>query len=143
MFRVTSTRDSIGRRSWFVNAVDVERVRLERLGPTMHELEAFVLSELARGTTPSAIVRSNHRVTLEDVERIRDLDARLSGASIVDPATSSELRQLLDIKVLTASALLTGVSNLVARVEGLAARLNGGAAHEKVEAIPTMLPDRK
>src|SRR5437016_4564679 len=55
-FRIKATRDKRGRVAWFVCAADVERVRLERLGPTMHELESFVLSELATGRTASEIV---------------------------------------------------------------------------------------
>jgi hypothetical protein len=78
-FRITSTRDKWDRIAWFVNADDVERVRLERLGPTMAEIEAFVLTELAAGKTASEIVRAGRRVTLADVERIRDQDARCRG----------------------------------------------------------------
>ena len=126
-FRITSTRDSAGRIVWFVNAADVERARLQRLGPTMHELESFVLSELARGSSASAIVRSNHHVTLADIERIRDHDARLSGACVIDPVTTSELRQLLGAEAINASSLLKHVTDLVARVEMLTARLNGAA----------------
>jgi hypothetical protein len=135
-FRITSTRDSGGRIVWFVNAADVERARLQRLGPTMHELESFVLSELARGSSASAIVRSNHHVTLADVERIRDHDARLSGACVIDPATSSELRQLVGAETLNASSLLKHVAALVARVEMLTARLNGATA-SATAALPS------
>jgi hypothetical protein len=60
-FRITSTHDNAGRVAWFVNAEDVECVRLERLGPTMAEIEAFVLTELAAGRTASEIVRSRRR----------------------------------------------------------------------------------
>src|SRR5689334_21055706 len=74
-FRIKATRDKRGRLAWFVAAADVERVRLERLGPTMHELEAFVLSELAAGRDVSEIVRSGPHVTLADVERVRDMSA--------------------------------------------------------------------
>jgi hypothetical protein len=135
-FRMTSTTDSVGRLTWFVNAADVERVRLERLGPTMHELEAYVLGELTRGTTPSEIVRSSHRVTLEDVERIRDLDARLSGSCIIDPITASELRHLLDLEALTATSLIAAVSAVISRVEMLACRLNGASSTLKVHDRP-------
>jgi hypothetical protein len=123
-FRITSTRDNAGRISWFVNADDVERARLERLGPTMAEIEAFVLSELAAGKTASAIVRAGKRVTLADVERIRDQDARLSGAMILDPITARELRRMFTVESMSAEVLLAHVAALRQRVDLLAARLN-------------------
>ena len=124
-FRITSTRDNAERVAWFVNAEDVERVRLERLGPTMAEIEAFVLSELAAGKTASAIVRAGRRVTLADVERIRDHDSRLSGGLVIDTDTARELRQALGIESISAAQLLTQVHALRRRVDALAARLNG------------------
>jgi hypothetical protein len=132
-FRITSTRDNSGRVAWFVNADDVERVRLERLGPTMAEIEAFVLSELAAGKTASDIVRAGMRVTLADVERIRDQDARLSGACVVDAATARELRQMFAAESMTGPLLLTHVRALWQRIDYLAARLNS------IEMTP---PDR-
>lgn len=47
-FRVREEKGR-SRIRWFVHADDVERVRLRRLGPTMSELESFVLTELAAG----------------------------------------------------------------------------------------------
>ena len=124
-FRITSTRDASGRVSWFVNAEDVERVRIERMGPTMAEIEAFVLSELAAGRAASEIVRGGRRVTLADVERIRDHDARLSGAFVVDGVTGHELRQLFAVDALNAALLVAHVRALCHRVDTLTARLNG------------------
>jgi len=124
-FRIKATRDKRGRLAWFVCAADVERVRLERLGPTMHELESFVLSELAAGRSASEIVRSGHHVTLGDIERVRDLDARLSGGFVVDAAIAHELRQLLSVDSMTAEALLAHVRALVRRNDLMSARLNG------------------
>jgi len=46
--RIKATRDKRGRLARFVSAVDVERLRLERLWPTILELESF--SELASAT---------------------------------------------------------------------------------------------
>lgn len=118
----TSIRDESGRTVWFVNVADLERVRLERLGPRMAELEALVLSELAQGRTASEIVRGNNRhVTLEDIQRVRDLDAHLSGAIVVHPAEASELRQLLDASVFDGPSLVQHVRAVVERLEMLAA----------------------
>jgi hypothetical protein len=87
-FRVREEKNR-SRIRWFVHADDVERVRhRQRLGPTMSELESFVLTELAAGRTASEIVRAGRQVTLGDVERIRDQDARLSGACIIDATTA-------------------------------------------------------
>lgn len=124
-FRITSTHDVAGRVAWFVNADDVERVRLERLGPTMAEIEAFVLTELAAGKTASEIVRAGKRVTLADVERIRDQDARLSGAFVVDAATARELRQMFAIESMNSASLLAHVRSQTRRIDSLTARLNG------------------
>ena len=123
-FRITSTRDAAGRVAWFVNADDVERARLERLGPTLAEIEAFVLTELAAGKTASEIVRAGKRVTLADVERIRDQDARLSGACVVEACAVRELRQTLAVESLTGSVLLAHVRDLRHRLDALSARLN-------------------
>jgi hypothetical protein len=113
------------RIKWFVHAADVERVRLQRIGPTMHELESFVLTELAAGRTASEIVRSGHQVTLGDVERIRDLDARLSGGFVIEAANASELRQLLNLEAISGAILLAHVRALWQRIDVLSARLNG------------------
>jgi hypothetical protein len=126
-FRITWTLDASGRKLCFVNAEDVEHVRLERLGPKMDELERYVLAGLAAGRTPSEMVRDGHRVTLEDVQRIRDLDAQLSGAFTVQPAEASELRQLLDVDVVDGSSLVRRVREVVVRAEMLAFRLGGSA----------------
>jgi hypothetical protein len=126
-FRITSTRDAAGRVAWFVNADDVERVRLERLGPTMAEIEAFVLTELAAGKTASEIVRAGKRVTLADVERIRDQDARLSGAIVVDAAIARELRDLFGIDSMSPGSLIAHARALRRQTDTLAARLNRAA----------------
>src|SRR6266436_1484927 len=107
-FRVAQVKTK-ARIKWFVHAADVERVRLQRIGPTMHELESFVLTELAAGRSASEIVRAGHQVTLGDVERIRDLDVRLSGGFVVDAATSSELRHLLNIEAMSGPLLLAHI----------------------------------
>src|SRR5258705_6184414 len=114
-FRVeqVTTRSRI---KWFVHAADVERVRLQRLGPTAHELESFVLAELAAGRTASEIVRAGHQITLGDVERIREQDARLSGGFVGDARTSIELRQLLGAEAMNGSMLLAHVRGLGRRV---------------------------
>ena len=123
-FRVeqVTTRSRI---KWFVHAADVERVRLQRLGPTAHELESFVLAELAAGRTASEIVRAGHQITLGDVERIREQEARLSGGFVVDARTTLELRQLFGAESMNGSVVLAYVRALVTRVEVLTARLNG------------------
>jgi hypothetical protein len=125
-FRVTQikTRDRI---KWFVHAADVERVRLQRIGPTMHELESFVLTELAAGRTASEIVRAGHQVTLADVERIRDLDARLSGGFVIDAATACELRWVFNVAAMNGPLLLANVRALQQRVDALSGRLNGAS----------------
>lgn len=120
-FRVIELREKNtgGKPAWFVNADDVERVRLERLGPTVAETEAFVLSELGRGATAGDIVAAGRRVTLADIERIRDHSARLSGAFVLDAATCRELRQELTIDYLDGPLLLGAVKALLVRVDGL------------------------
>ena len=134
-FRITSTRDAAGRVAWFVNADDVERARLERLGPTMAEIEACVLTELAAGKTASEIVRAGKRVMLADVERIRDQDARLSGAIVIDPPIARELRETLGTAILNAPILLTHVQLMRQRIDSLVARINGAAiAHSSAQA---------
>jgi hypothetical protein len=115
------------RIKWFVHAADVERVRLQRIGPTMHELESFVLAELAAGRTASEIVRARDHVTLGDVERIQEQDARVSGGFVVDARTTFALRQLLGAEVLNGPMLVAHVRALVNRVETLVARLSGAS----------------
>ncbi len=129
-FRIASTRDKWGRLSWFINAADVERARLERLGPTMSEIESFVLSELAAGRTASEIVRAGRRVTLDDVERIRDQDARLSGGLVLDPATSHKLRELLGVEAMTSQLLLAHVRMMTRTIDVLTGRLYGATITE-------------
>jgi hypothetical protein len=124
-FRIASTRDKWGRLSWFINAADVERVRLERLGPTMSEIEVFVLSEIAAGRTASEIVRAGHRVTLDDVERIRNQDARLSGGLVLDAVTMRELRDLLNVESMNGALLLAHVRAMMRTINVLTGRLNG------------------
>ena len=86
-----------------------------------------MLTELAAGRSASEIVRSGHQVTLGDVERIRDLDARLSGGFVVDAATTSELRHLFNIEAMSGPLLVAHVRALRQRVDLLSARLNGAA----------------
>jgi hypothetical protein len=90
----------------------------------MSELESFVLSELAAGRTASEIVRSGRRVTLADVERIRDQDARLSGAFLVDAHAARELRQIFGVDAMHGGLLLAHVQSLRLRLDTLVARLN-------------------
>jgi hypothetical protein len=90
----------------------------------MAEIEAFVLTELAAGKTASEIVRAGKRVTLADVERIRDQDARLSGACILDAATTRDLQQVLAIDSMNGALLLAHARALRQRIEVLAGRLN-------------------
>lgn len=127
-FRVLAVRDkkSGGKVAWFVSADDVERVRLERLGPTMAEIEAFVLSELRRGAPADEIVAAGRRVTLADIERIRDHNARLSGAYVLDAVTCKELRQELGIECIDGPMLLGAVRALRKRVDEI--------VREKIEA---------
>jgi len=125
-FRVAHVKTK-ARIKWFVHAQDVERVRLQRIGPTAHELESFVLTELAAGRSASEIVRSGHQVTLNDIERIRDLDARLSGGFVVDAATTSELRHLFNVEGISGPLLIAHVRALRQRIDLLSARLNGAA----------------
>jgi hypothetical protein len=129
-FRVAQvkTRERI---KWFVHAADVERVRLQRIGPTAHELESFVLTELAAGRSAGEIVRAGHQVTLDDVERIRAQDARLSGGFVVDAATASELRHLFNVETLTGPVLTSHVRALRQRVDVLVARLNGAEMEQE------------
>ena len=122
-FRVREEKGR-SRIRWFVHADDVERVRLQRLGPTMSELEAFVLTELAAGRTASEIVRAGRQVTLGDVERIRDQDARLSGAWLIDPTTARELCAVLAVERMNGPVLLAHVRALVDRIDLLAGRLS-------------------
>lgn len=144
-FRIKWTRDSVsGRKLCFVNAADVERVRLERLGPTMHELEAFVLSELAAGKTPSEIVRSKqNRVTLEDVQRIRELESQLAGALFIHPQEASELRQLLDADIVDGAALVRHVRAIVERVERLAAPTQTAAKRPSGTFVSPVAPSKE
>jgi hypothetical protein len=88
----------------------------------MDELERYVLTELAAGRTPSEIVRTRQHVTLADVQRIRDLDVQLSGAFIVHPDESVELRELLAMPKIDGPSLVARVNDLVTRVEMLAKR---------------------
>lgn len=107
-------------------------MRLERLGPTMAEIETFVLSELAAGRTASEIVRAGRRVTLADVERIRDQDTRLSGACVIDATSARELRQIFAIDSMDAALLLAHVRALRQQADALAARLNRAAMASSV-----------
>ena len=136
-FRVRE-ENSRSRIRWFVHAEDVERVRLQRLGPTMSELESFVLTEIAAGRTASEIVRSGRQVTLADIERIRDQDARLSGACIIDATTARELRQIFAIESMSAPLLLAHVRALRQRADALAGRLNSAAMAPARKASPCL-----
>ncbi len=133
-FRMVSKREPGGRLRWYVHVADVERKRLERLGPTLHEVEKFVVYELRRGQRPDQIIESDlHRVTLGDVERIRDHAARLAGGVWIDPDTSSELRALLSTDAITPAVLLAHVRSMVARIESMTARLTGARAKSPTE----------
>ena len=59
-----------------------------------------------------AILRDGHHVTLADIQRIRDLDAHLSGAFTVQPAEATELRQSLDADVIDGPSLVTRVRDV-------------------------------
>lgn len=121
--RVKHARATDGTTRVFYHRDDVERVRLEKLGPRQWEIERHVLDALAQERSPNAIIHELSHVTLADVERIREHDARLSGACIIDAASVRELRQLLDVEVMTGAALVAHVRALVQRVEYLAGRL--------------------
>jgi len=64
-------------------------------------------------------------VTLADVERIRDHDARLSGACVLDATTAREIRHIFAIESMNAALLLAHVRGLRQLVDSLTARLNG------------------
>lgn len=99
---------------------DVERTRLDKLGPRQWEIERAVLSSLDAGDSPFQILARLSHVTLGDVERIRDHDARLSGACIVEREHVRELRQLLGVEMFRGETLVAHVRALVLRVEKLA-----------------------
>ena len=122
-FRMKKAPAHNGTVRWYCHRDDVERVRLERLGPRLWELERHVLASLAENKPASSIILELEHVTLGDVERIRDHDARLSGACVLDPASVYELRQLLDVEVMSGATLVLHVRALVERVERLAGRL--------------------
>ena len=123
-FRVKRTRATTdGTERVYYHRDDVERVRLEKLGPRQWEIERHVLDALAAGRTPWAILHEVTHVTLADIERIRDHDARLSNACILDPASVRELRQLLEVEAMTAPVLVAHVRAVVERVERLAEKL--------------------
>ncbi len=119
-FRIAWTRDPSGRKLCFVNAADVERVRLERLGPKMDELERLVLSQLASGKTPNEIVCAHRHVTLEDIQRIRDLSVHMCGGFIVNPPEATEVRKYLDESVVDGISLAQHVRAIVERMDKLA-----------------------
>ena len=122
-FRVKWARSTGGKPLAYYHRDDIERVRLEKLGPRQWEIERHVLDALAAGKTPWAILREVTHVTLADVERIRDHDARLSNACILDGASVRELRQLLELEAMTAPVLVAHVRAVVERVERLAEKL--------------------
>ena len=129
--RATSRTTSDGTIRWFYHRDDVERARLDRLGPRQWEIERHVLTSLAEGRRPFEIIHEVTHVTLADVERIRDHDARLSGACIVEAECVRELRQLLDLETVNGRMLVLHVRALVERVERLAAmRLRRSAPPE-------------
>lgn len=119
--RTAATTDGTSRV--YYHRDDVERVRLEKLGPRQWEVERHVLDALAQGRTPSTILHEVTHVTLADVERIRDHDARLSGACILETAEVRTLRQLLDVEQMTGAVLVAHVRAVVERVERLAEKL--------------------
>lgn len=122
-FRVKWSRSTSGQPWAYYHRDDIERVRLEKLGPRQWEVERHVLDALAKGRSPSAILHEVTHVTLADVERIRDHDARLSGACIVETADVRALRQLLDVEQMTGPVLVANVRAVVERVERLAEKL--------------------
>lgn len=126
-FRVYEHYDKNNRKGWYVHRDDVERMRLERIGPKLYELERYVLTELAKGKNAGEIVREGNRCTLGDVERIRDQDARLSDACVIDGATMRELRALLGAERLDPPLLLDAVRLVVERVNDLVGRLHAAA----------------
>lgn len=134
--RVKHARSTDGTTRVFYHRDDVERVRLEKLGPRQWEIERHILDALAGERAPSAIIHELSHVTLADVERIRDHNARLSGACILDPASVRELRQLLDVEVMTGAVLVAHVRALVERVERLAGRLAMRQARHSSEPPP-------
>jgi hypothetical protein len=121
-FRMKTTKHpGDGTLRWFCHREDVEQTRLERLGPRLWELERYVLESLIEGKRAAEIIQGRTHITLADVERIRDQDARLSGACVLDAECVRELRQLLDIEAMTGRLLVLHVRALVERVERLAA----------------------
>jgi DNA-binding transcriptional MerR regulator len=122
-FRVKWSRSTDGQPRAYYHRDDIERVRLEKLGPRQWEIERHVLEALAAKRTPNAILHDVTHVTLADIEKIRDHDARLSGACILEAGEVRELRQLLDVEMMTGPALVLHVRAVVERVERLAEKL--------------------
>lgn len=122
-FRVKWARATDGQPRAYYHRDDIERVRLEKLGPRQWEVERHVLDALAEGRSPSAILHEVTHVTLADVERIRDHDARLSGACVLATGEVRELRQLLDVEQMSGAVLVAHVRAVVERVERLAEKL--------------------
>lgn len=135
-FRVKRSQSPDGSPRVYYHRDDIERVRLEKLGPRQWEIERHVLDALADGRTPMVILREVTHVTLADVERIRDHDARLSNACVLDPASVRELRQLLELEAMTAPILVTHVRAVVERVERLAEKLASMRQSRRSEPPP-------
>lgn len=121
--RTKRSRSTDGTERVYYHRDDVERVRLEKLGPRQWEIERHVLEALAAGRSASAILHELTHVTLADVERIRDHNARLSGACVLETAEVRLLRQLLDVEHMTGAVLVANVQAVVERVERLAEKL--------------------
>jgi DNA-binding transcriptional MerR regulator len=122
-FRVKRVKATNGSPFAYYHRDDIERVRLERLGPRQWEIERHVLDALAAGKTPNAILHEVTHVTLADIEKIRDHDARLSGACVLEVGDVRALRQLLEVEQMTGPALVANVRAVVERVERLAEKL--------------------
>ncbi len=103
-----------GRRTAYVHRDDVERLRSARAGHTMHKKELAVLEGLRAGKSHLDIMRET-RLTLEDIERIRDLDARFDGGFVVDGRTAALLCDELELEQINSLALLAAVRKLIDR----------------------------
>lgn len=138
-FRIEEWRCSYNRRiKWFVNAADVERERLRRLGPRDYQLEREVIQCMREGRSPIEVMERLPYVTLADLERVQQAHARVIGTIVFDGEQVQLAANLLGIDgLISAAKILTAIRVVCTRVDRLAAELH------KPKALPEKAPEEQ
>lgn len=112
-----------GTPSWWALAEEVEKKRIERLGPTEYDREKIVLTELAEGKTAQQILLGHKDIRLSQIEAIRESAARLSDAIVISGQALSRVRQIFGAEIASAEELVREIETMVRENRRMAADL--------------------